>query len=225
MKNLFILGNWKSNKTHAEAVSWENEFSDKLPPVPEHLTVIVCPAFHHLPVFSLPGRGYALGVQNISAHETGAYTGEIAASMVKDMVTYAMIGHSERRSHLGESDTIVAEKVKRALDAGIRPVVCVSALDQVRKLYELAPEFGEKGLLLYEPLFAIGSGTSDTPENANKAAAEIHGVFSAVPILYGGSVTAENVKGFMNTEHLSGVGVGGASLDPAKFLSLIGTAL
>lgn len=225
MKNLFILGNWKSNKTGAEAIAWEAGFSGKLPPLPNHVTVIVCPAFHHLSIFATPERGYALGVQNVSSFETGAYTGEVAASMVKDMVSYAMIGHSERRKHLGESDEMVAEKVKRVLAVGIRPVVCVSAIDQVRKLMELAPEFGENGILLYEPLFAIGSGTSDTPDNANSAAVEIHSVFSAVPILYGGSVTPENVKGFMNTEHLSGVGVGGASLDSGKFLALIRTAV
>jgi len=225
MKNLFILGNWKSNKTYTEAVSWEAEFTGKLPPLPEHVTVIVCPAFHHLAIFADKERAYALGVQNVSAFETGAYTGEVAASMVKDVVAYAMIGHSERRKHLGETDEVVAEKVKLAVAAGIRPVVCVSSIDQVKALASFVPAFGDNGLLLYEPLFAIGSGTSDTPENANSAGAEIHGVFPTVPILYGGSVTAENVKGFMDTEHLSGVGVGGASLDPGKFLSLISTAI
>lgn len=225
MKNLFILGNWKSNKTTAEAVLWQQSFVKNLPPVPEYITIILCPAFHHVPVFAHKSDAYVLGVQNISLFDAGAYTGEVAASMIKDDVTHVMIGHSERRKHFGETDEIVAQKVKRAVAAGITPIVCVSSTGQAKQLSVLAPEFTNSGLILYEPLFAIGSGKSDSPENANAAAGEIQQIFPSAPILYGGSVTHENVKGFTDQPYLSGVGVGGASLDPDKFLSLIRAVL
>lgn len=225
MKNLFILGNWKSNKTMTEAANWLEIFSKNMPQIPGHVSIIVCPGFIHLPLFSSRTAPFALGVQNVSAYETGAFTGEIAASMVANTVSYAMIGHSERRKHLGETDEVVAEKVKRVLSVGIRPVVCVSDVAQAEKLAASVPEFTKTGLILYEPLFAIGSGKSDSPENANIAAGSIHGILPETPILYGGSVTAENVRGFVGTEHITGVGVGGASLDAAKFLSLISAAL
>lgn len=225
MKNLYILGNWKSNKTTSEAVLWQQSFVKNLPPIPEHIAIILCPAFHHVPVFAHKSDAYVTGVQNISPFDTGAYTGEVAASMIKDDVTHVMIGHSERRKHFEETDEIVAQKVKLAVAAGITPIVCVSSTEQARQLSELAPEFASGGLILYEPLFAIGSGKSDSPENANAAASEIHRIFPSVPILYGGSVTHENVKGFTDQQYLSGVGVGGASLDPDKFLSLIRAVL
>lgn len=225
MKKLFILGNWKSNKTLSEAKSWLNEVDAAFPVLPEHVTVIVCPNFLALSLFAEKTHGFSVGTQDISPFETGAYTGAVAASMVKDIVHYAMIGHSERRKYFGETDDVVAEKTKRAIAAGITPVVCVSAVDQVNALSEAAPEFDGKGMFLYEPLFAIGSGTSDTPENADRTAGEIAAVFPNVPILYGGSVTAQNVKGFMNATHLSGVGAGGASLAPETFLSLIASVI
>jgi triosephosphate isomerase len=221
MKKLFILGNWKSNKTLSEAKSWLNNVDAAFPVLPEHVTVIVCPNFLALPLFAEKTHGFSVGTQDISPFETGAYTGAIAASMAKEVAAYAMIGHSERRKYFGETDDVVAEKTKRAIAAGIVPVVCVSAVDQVKALSEAAPEFDGKGIFLYEPLFAIGSGTSDSPENADRVAGEIAAVFPHNPILYGGSVTAQNVKGFINATHLSGVGAGGASLTPETFLSLI----
>ena len=222
MKELFILGNWKSNKTLDEARTWVTDVTEAFPHLPENLHVIVCPAYHHLPVFtgSLP---FAVGTQDMSPYVSGAYTGEISASMVQGLVTYALIGHSERRKHLGETNELVAEKVKQCLSIGIRPVVCVSEVAQAEALAHLVPDFQKTGLILYEPLFAIGSGKSDTPENANQTAGSIQAVVP-VPVLYGGSVVPGNVKGFMEVEHLAGVGVGGASLDPQKFIALINAA-
>ena len=223
MKQLFILGNWKSNKTIAEAASWKEQFSGLVSSVPSSVTLILCPAFHHLGVFtgSLP---YALGVQDLSPFERGAYTGELSASMVEENVTYALLGHSERRKYFGETDEIIAEKVKQAMAHAIRPIVCVSDVSQAEALKLLVPDFSTTGMLLYEPLFAIGSGKSDSPQNANATAKTISDVLS-VPILYGGSVVAENVRGFTDQEYLSGVGVGGASLDASKFHALIQAVL
>lgn len=221
MKKLFILGNWKSNKTLSEAKSWLADVDRTFPALPPHVTVIVCPNFLALPLFAEKTHGFSVGAQDISPYETGAYTGEIAADMAKSLVSHVMIGHSERRKYFGETDETVAEKTKRAIAAGIIPIVCVSAIDQVQALAVLAPEFSGKGIFLYEPLFAIGSGKSDSPENADRVAGDIAALFPTVPIMYGGSVTAENVTGFINATHLSGVGAGGASLTPHTFLALI----
>lgn len=219
MKQLFILGNWKSNKTLEEATQWKEQFDTLYTALPTSSTLILCPAFHHLQVFtgSLP---YALGVQDLSPFDSGAYTGELSAAMVEGRVTYALLGHSERRKYFGETNELIAEKVKQALAHSIRPIVCVSDVSQAEALKRLVPDFSASGLILYEPLFAIGSGKSDSPENANQTAKTITDVLS-VPILYGGSVVPENVHGFVSQEYLSGVGVGGASLDAAKFHALI----
>lgn len=225
MKKSYILGNWKANKTMDEAKAWHTQYVANAPTVPESTTIIVCPAFHHLALFDQHTSVYELGAQDISPFENGAYTGEVTGLMMKDLIRYVMIGHSERRKHFGETDEIVAQKVKRANVSGIIPVVCVSDIEQVRRLKQYVPEFGASGLLLYEPLFAIGTGASDTPENANTTAEKIQNSIPSVPILYGGSVTAENVRGFMDQPHLSGVGVGGASLDAVKFSSLIHAAV
>ncbi len=216
------MGNWKSNKTMEEAKSWIDAYAQHPPKQSPGVTVILVPAYHHLSLFA-GISSYAVGVQDLSPFESGAYTGEISAAMVKGMVSYALLGHSERRKHMGETDEMIASKVQRAREAGLRPIVCVSEVAQVQNLKRLMPDFADSGLLLYEPLFAVGSGTPDTPQNAGLTAKEIRNVLP-VPVLYGGSVTPENVRGFVETEQLSGVGVGGASLDAGKFRALIEAA-
>jgi triosephosphate isomerase len=223
MKNLYILGNWKANKTIAEAKEWIAAVGTGLSGLPPHVTMILCPAFHHVPLFDGTPLAPFMGVQDVSPFPNGAYTGEVSAAMVRGTALYALIGHSERRTHFGDTDEIVAEKTKQALAAGIRPVVCVSDVSQARRLNELVPTFGAAGLILYEPVGAIGSGKADAPENADRVATELIGVLPNVPILYGGSVVPENVASYVAQEHISGVGVGGASLDPKKFLTLVAT--
>lgn len=222
MKKTYILGNWKSNKTGEEAKEWYRTFVAAMPAIPPDYAVIVCPSFHHIPVFS--GAPFALGVQDLSPFPEGAYTGEIAARMVSGAVRYALLGHSERRTNFHETDELVARKVDRAIEAGITPIVCVSSTDQVVALRRLVPAFGNTGMVLYEPLSAIGSGKADTPQNAGEKANEMRKILP-VPVLYGGSVTQDNVKGFVQHEHISGVGVGGASLDAGTFAHLIAAAL
>ena len=226
MKKRYILGNWKANKTMEEARAWITTYSEAQPPsVSESTVIIMCPAFHHLPLFEKNSPLYALGAQDISSFGNGAFTGEVTGAMMKGIAAYVMVGHSERRKHFGETDEIVAEKAKQAIAGAIVPVVCVSDVGQVSALKTNNPEFEKTGLLLYEPLFAIGTGASDSPENANKTAEAIHAVMPDVPILYGGSVTPENVLGFVQQPHLSGVGVGGASLDAKKFSELVRIAV
>jgi triosephosphate isomerase len=220
MKQLFILANWKANKTIDEARVWVEKFSQRYTASP-NVSLIICPAFHHIPLFAQTPLAPLLGIQDLSAFSHGAYTGEIAASMVSGIVKAALLGHSERRKNFGETDAIVAQKTKQAIQAGIIPIVCVSDVSEAQALAEAVPEFVSVGRVLYEPLSAIGTGNADSPDNANAAIATIAAVLPGVPILYGGSVTAENVKGFVQQEHIAGVGVGGASLDPEKFLALV----
>lgn len=221
MKQTIVLGNWKSHNTRGEAKAWVDAFVPKIPSLPHNLTLILCPAYHHIDLFLNAGLGTYLGVQNVSMYEKGAYTGEIAASMINDDVRYAMVGHSERRRYFGETDAVVGEKVKQSLGAGITPIVCISDISQVHNLKGFVPDFAEKGMLLYEPLFAVGTGNADSPEHADETARAIQEVIGATPILYGGSVDPVNVGAFLHKEHLSGVGVGGVSLDPEKFFDLI----
>ncbi len=224
MKKLFVVGNWKANKTRKQAEEWIATFNGYKLDIPDFVTVILCPAYHHLDLFLSRPLPISLGVQDISPFPAGAYTGEIAATMVERIVHFVMVGHSERRKYFKESDEIVARKVEEAMSASIRPIVCVSELAQAANLMRLTPMFPETGILLYEPLFAIGSGSADTPENANATAEKLHDVVGDVPILYGGSVSPENVQGFFQQKYLHGIGAGGASLDPEKFYRLIEAA-
>lgn len=221
MKPEYVLGNWKSNKSRDEAQRWISEFQKAYRANQVVLEVIICPAYHHLELFIAAGLPVALGVQDISQFPSGAYTGEISAEMVAGQVKYALLGHSERRKNLGETDEIVAMKVTRALDKGIIPIVCVSDIRQVEALKKLAPNFATTGLLLYEPLFAVNSGNPDTPESANEFALAAGEILQGVRVLYGGSVKPDNVSGYFQQPDLAGVGVGGASLDALTFIRLI----
>ena len=177
-KRVTILANWKSNKTLEEAEEWIKKFKSMW-----HMTsgmwqkvnVVLCPSFVSLSFlrnlvfeYRLPIK---LGAQNVSPFEDGPYTGEVSARMLKDFVDYALIGHSERRKYFGESDQMVIQKMKMAVKYGLTPIVCISNLEQANYLatsYQLPATYH----ILYEPLFAIGSGQPDTPENTKKMGQE-----------------------------------------------------
>ncbi len=221
MKSPVVLGNWKANKTIDEAKTWLTTFAQHAQEIPPNVRVILCPAFHHLSLFWDAKLPVSLGVQDISPFDSGAYTGEVAASMLGTPISYALVGHSERRTHFGETDTLVIQKIKECMSHGIIPIVCVSEISQAEVVKKEVPDFSAHGMVLYEPLFAVGSGTPDTPQNANAFAMKLIQNLGRIPILYGGSVTAENVAGFTAQDGLSGVGVGKASLDPETFFQLI----
>ncbi len=218
---MFVLGNWKANKSIDDAKLWIDAFTPLVVSLPPHVSLILCPAFHHLELFSNKKFIFALGVQDLSPYPSGAYTGEISAGMVAEKIQYALLGHSERRKYFGETDEMIAQKVVEAHRVSIKPIVCVSEMNQALRLKELVPDFEDYGMILYEPLFAVGSGKADSTENANDSAKKLKTILGNVPVLYGGSVTSENVSGFIQQEYISGVGVGGASLDPVKFTQLI----
>ena len=216
MKNLYVVANWKENKTQEEATDFLSEFSKNYESRP-NVTVIICPQYLVVPAVSdftkSNNINVAIGVQDISKFDEGAHTGEVSAREASEFSRFAIIGHSERRSQ-GETNEDVQEKVDRATKFGIEPIVCVVNGNVPIPL-------GAK-TIAYEPIEAIGTGNPDTPENAEKIASLIKSKNSQVQhVLYGGSVTSKNVQSFVQMQNIDGVLVGGASLDPMEFSAII----
>lgn len=213
-----VVANLKANKTWDEVSIWIDEVGQAAASFSG--TVIFCPASPFLSASYLKIRQLDLklqiGSQDISKFEQGAYTGESAASQIADICQYSIIGHSERRQNFGETDEVLAAKVKNAKSVNIEPIFCVqSAENNIPADVEI---------VAYEPTFAIGTGNPDTPENALVVAQKIKekGPFT---VLYGGSVSERNVKSFLKRDVIDGVLVGATnSLDPAKFVAIINLA-
>lgn len=216
MKTLFIVGNWKSYKTTEEATQWLQEFSAYNLQL-LNKTVVVCPPFTLLSLVSefIKEKQLSIfvGSQDVSPFPQGAFTGGVNAEQIKEFTTYAIIGHSERRRFFGETDEMLAKKVEQADLAAVTPVYCV------QKREDVVPKSVK--IVGYEPASAIGSGIPDTPENAQAVASFVkeHNPW-VTHVLYGGSVTPENVATFTNESNLDGVLVGGASLDAKKFFDI-----
>ncbi len=212
MKSLFIIGNWKSNKTVAEATQWLEKFN----PTGQNVTIVVCVSYTLLAMFASKKRSFLLGAQDVSPFPPGAYTGEVSAAQVKEFADWVIIGHSERRKYFGETDDMLQKKVTEAKSAGLKIIYCVP--DDAT----LVPPGVD--VVAYEPVWAIGTGKSDTPENANSVIASIKTKTAIDTVIYGGSVTEENISTFVSQAAIDGVLPGGASLDPGKFAALIGKA-
>lgn len=223
MKRLLIAGNWKSNKTIAEAVDWLQQFdvTCKTSNVEwKNTTVVLCVPFTLLYLMKqeinrlkLP---IELGAQDVSPFIDGAYTGEVSARQLKEFVQWVIIGHSERRKYFGETDEILTQKVFQAIVMGLGVIYCVP--DDAT----IVPD-GVK-VLAYEPVWAIGTGKSDTPENAGEVIMKIKEKTHVSAMIYGGSVTPDNVASFVAVQAIDGILPGGASLDAEKFASLVGKA-
>ena len=219
MDSLFIVANLKSNKTYDEAKSWLEAFKTIDKSLLEEKKIIVCPSFTLLGLFksffSDNNLKVSLGAQSVSSLDEGAHTGEVNAKQIKDFADFVIIGHSEERKLLNESNETLSQKVNLSLKYGLNPIYCVQDKDI----------FIPQGvsLVAYEPLFAIGSGNPDTPQNANQVASEIK-TKGEYQVLYGGSVTKENVGNFTNQPNLSGVLVGGASLEAQELIKIIQNA-
>jgi triosephosphate isomerase (TIM) len=242
----FVAGNWKMNKTVAEARDLVSRMSAQLSEI-ANVEKVLCPPFTSLPVLSgmLEGSDIGLGAQNMYWEEKGAFTGEIAPGMVKEYCNYIIIGHSERRAYFGETDEHVNRKLRTALKFDLTPIVCVGeTLDQyesgltsevVRRQISLGfadidSAFGARLVVAYEPVWAIGTGKASSGENANEVLAQVirpalsdlFGVETAqsIRILYGGSVTASNASEFLTQPEIDGALVGGASLKADEFIGI-----
>lgn len=242
-----LAGNWKMHKTVREATDLVREIAAGVEGLRDR-EVLVCPTATSLhPVGqALQGTPVRLGCQNMHWKEQGAFTGEISAPMAKDVgCAYAIIGHSERRGLFGETDEHCRQKVQAALDHGLVPVLCVGeslaereagqtqerVSTQVRAaLAGITGLTGDRIVVAYEPIWAIGTGRNDSPPEANRTChlvrtvlAEIMGEGEArkVRVLYGGSVKPENIDAFMAQEDIDGALVGGASLTAPSFLRIV----
>jgi len=246
MRRKIIAGNWKLNGTIArtEALVKEllaGDFNT------ERATVVVCPPFTSLYVAAklLEDSPIALGAQDMSRHQSGAYTGEVAADMLLTVgISYVILGHSERRQYHAEDDRLVNAKVKAALSAGLTPIICVGETLEQREagqteqvvgqqvdgtLAGLSADLIAKSVLAYEPVWAIGTGKTATPEMAQavhkfirQKVAEVDAAAAeTLPILYGGSVKPENAHDLLAQPDIDGALVGGASLKAADFVAII----
>ena len=250
MKQKLIAGNWKMNGSLAANEALVHGIAQGLQAAlsGQHAQVAVCvPAAYLSQVQQLThNSGIDLGAQDVSAHEQGAYTGEISAAMLKDLaVRYAIVGHSERRQYHAESDELVATKAQRALSAGITPIVCVGETLAEREAgkteevvkRQLAAVIHTNGhciseiVVAYEPVWAIGTGKTATPEQAQSVHAVLRAQLQAatphadrVQILYGGSMNAANAAQLLSQTDIDGGLIGGAALKPADFLTIIAAA-
>ena len=250
MRRPLVIGNWKMNgslSSNAALLSNINAYLANQ----DRVDVGVCPSFVYLPQVAEFSKSSSLkvGAQTLSEAGQGAFTGEISASMLKEFdVSFVLVGHSERRVLFGETDEIVAKKVQAALAAGLTPVLCVGeTLDerntgatesvierQVRSVLDLVgvAEFA-KLVIAYEPVWAIGTGETATPEQAQEVHALIRGLIAqlnstiaeSLIILYGGSVNAGNAKELMKQPDVDGGLVGGASLKSGDFVSICKAAI
>ena len=224
VKNLWVIANWKSNKNIAEALDWISQVGPQIPKM-DNLKVVVCPTFSSLSevkkAITVGNFPIMVGAQDLSPFEKGAYTGEESASLLKDLVDLSIIGHSERRKNFSETDQMVEEKFKQALENNIIPLVCVQDED--------TPVPKDCKMIAYEPIWAIstgltntpGAGKADTPEDANKVANLFKQKYgSQLEVIYGGSVNSKNVKSFIDQESICGVLVGNASLTPEEFIRI-----
>lgn len=212
MKPLLLVANFKSNKTVSEAKEWLVKFAEVK--VPEGKQIIVCPSYVHLELFKnlIEERNLNIevGAQDISRFPQGEHTGEVNGSQIREFARYVIVGHSERRAL--EDESVIEEKIRIAADYGLTPILCVQS--ENNKMYPGV------SIVAYEPTFAIGTGTPDTPENANEVAKKIKEKMQ-VKVLYGGSITSDNVRNFTEGENIDGVLVGGASLSVDEFSKIV----
>jgi triosephosphate isomerase len=247
MRKKVLAANWKMNKTPDETRAF---FRDFLPLVAGHSRdeIVVCPPYTSgvAAIEAARGSSVAIGVQNVHWKADGAYTGEISAPMLLSLgVTHTIVGHSERRQYFGETDDTVNLRLKTALEAGLTAICCVGEVLEereaglcddvlrrqcVRAFHAISAKKAAKLVVAYEPVWAIGTGKTATPEIAADAHAVIRreaaGVFgedfaAQLRILYGGSVKPENAAELMAQEEIDGALVGGASLDPKSFAAIV----
>ena len=248
MKKL-IVGNWKMNGSLASNEALLQGFQQGLEAQDQSVLVAVCASAPYLPQLQqLLGKGpIAWGAQDVSAHESGAYTGEVSAAMLRDFgCRYAIVGHSERRQYHGETDEVVAAKAQRALAAGITPIVCVGETlaerdagqteavvkRQLAAVIHTVGHCSSEMVVAYEPVWAIGTGRTATPEQAQavhhvlraQVAAATANADKRVHILYGGSMNAANAPSLLAMPDIDGGLIGGASLKVPDFLQIIRAA-
>jgi triosephosphate isomerase (TIM) len=251
MRSFFIAGNWKMNAGPAEADKLSKGIHNKLSGRTLKSDVVVCPPFVslHVATSNLKESPVKVGAQNVHYEDNGAYTGEVSTSMLKEAgCEYVIIGHSERREFFGDTDEVIANKVKKAIADGLNVIFCVGekleerkqdkhkevVMDQIQAvLSHLTEENASQLTVAYEPVWAIGTGETATPEQAQEMHQFIRSILmehwstvqlSGVRILYGGSMKPANAEELLRQQDVDGGLIGGASLDAESFSSIVDIA-
>jgi|TARA_B100001093_G_C26734983_1_gene973992 triosephosphate isomerase len=246
-----IAGNWKMNKVTSDASDLAKEIQHQAGNQTA-VNVVVCPPFTSLQSVSnlIKDSNVQLGAQNMSAESSGAFTGEVSAEMLRDLLTnYVILGHSERRAYYGETDEVVNRKVHAALENSLKPIFCVGETleqreagqtlsiiqDQIKSgLIHVTADKADSIVVAYEPVWAIGTGKTATPEMAQEVHSEIRkqlselfnaDVASKIKILYGGSMKPENADELLAQEDIDGGLIGGAALNARSFCGIIESAI
>lgn len=246
MRRPLIAANWKMNKTIGEAEAFASELAGSLAGV-SHCDLLVCPPFLSVPAVAraLAGTGVAVGAQDLFWEASGAFTGEISGAMIADAgATHVLVGHSERRHVIGEGNDIVARKLRAALDASLTPILCVGEQLEEREGGNHEVVVGEqldtalagwsvddvaRIVVAYEPVWAIGTGKTATPDDADAMHRFVRGrlrdsfgdgTAAAMRIQYGGSVKPDNASSLLGRDDIDGALVGGASMQVVSFLGI-----
>ncbi len=252
MRSFLIAGNWKMNMGPKETADFFGQLDDAVQQEKPGVEAAVCPPFISLPAAfeaRKPGSAVKIGAQNVHFEDNGAYTGEVSTTMLNELgCDFVILGHSERREYFGEDDAIINKKVKKALADGITPIVCVGEVLDERKsnrhfdvvktqttgsLAGLSASDAGKIVIAYEPVWAIGTGETASPEQAQEMHAfirkELTGLFGqdvadTIRILYGGSMKPDNAGELMQNPDVDGGLIGGASLKADSFAKLVSIA-
>jgi triosephosphate isomerase (TIM) len=252
MRDCLVAGNWKMHGSGAANAALVDAILEGLPGLESagSVKLLICPPFPYLQAIAdrLAGTGVALGAQNVSEHASGAWTGEVSAPMLKDVgCEYVIVGHSERRSLFNESSELVAAKFEAAQSRRLRPILCVgetleqreagqteSVIDQQLEavLERVGAAAFADAVIAYEPVWAIGTGRTATPEQAQEVHRHIRALLAGrhaavaegMQILYGGSVKADNAPGLLSMPDIDGGLIGGASLKAGEFLAIASAA-
>ncbi len=250
MRKIFVAGNWKMNLNIAEAKALVSEMLPELEQIP-NVDMAVCPSYLSVPAVAELCKGTSLkvGAQNVYWEESGAFTGEVAPGMVAEVCDYVIVGHSERRLYFGETDETVNKRLKAALAAGLKVIVCVGetleenqsgqtrtvVTRQIRGgLADITAEQAADITIAYEPVWAIGTGLAATPDDANNVHKDVIRPLlkeqfgeeraEAMRIQYGGSIKPNNAKELFSMSDIDGGLVGGASLKAASFWAIVKAA-
>lgn len=225
---IYLIANWKSHLSNTQSLIWLKEIERLNPNISPNLKVIVCLPFTDLPEFNrhlnFSKTPLSVGAQTVSPYPAGKHTGDITAEMLSELVTYCLVGHSERRASLKETSQDVAKQCQRLLQTNITPVICVDAPyidEQIKELFTKNIPLS-RCLFVYEPISAIGTGKPEPPEDASGVVSKITLLTNGdSPTLYGGSISPQNVLSFTSQTNINGVLVGTSSLNPSTFSRLI----
>lgn len=255
-RKYIVAGNWKMQGSRAQTQKWMSDFNDdlksKLLTKPSNIDIFICPSYpyldlvrHHLNALDIPIQ---LGAQDLSPYASGAYTGQVSGSMLADIgCSYVLVGHSERRQLCGESNDLVADKFFAAKRAGLTPILCVGETLAERQnnhteslvsaqlnaiLLREGVQAIQNAIIAYEPVWAIGTGKTATPQEAQEVhrflrqwvAQQSESIADLLPIIYGGSVKASNTASLLEMPDIDGALVGGASLEAHEFLTICQSA-